>query len=327
MELVDLYNTVFGHQIEADGCDLDLVEYKSRCYVGINSGGYCVLVFDSSTPGALSSGMQTKMLKVEFNANMTVSVSGDIRQSVVHILTCLSLVPGERELFLELAELFADDSDYSEASLTQIFHTLTSFFSERKEPNDAELRGLFAELFTVVDYQNQFNLAPYWHKEGKNKFDFSLSGKEKIEVKSTIKLERRHHFANDQLESGTYKVIVLSYMLRYDDRGLSLFDLLLTAMEVLPLKQQKAIVLSYLTLVDPERLKNMCFDVEYTKERRRFFDASSVPHFDYSEYPTLSSIEFDCFLDDVDALSEEEVLERFAALKNEERIEYSSIEF
>ena len=60
------------------------------------------------------------------------------------------------------------------------------------------------------------------------KFDFSISEKVKLEVKATVKNIRTHHFRHEQLMTEVYDIFVLSYLLRYDDEGLSLFELLMS---------------------------------------------------------------------------------------------------
>ena len=58
------------------------------------------------------------------------------------------------------------------------------------------------------------------------KFDFTLTEKKRIEIKSTLKANRTHHFKHDQLLSELYDIRVVSIMLRRSDVGISLGDLI-----------------------------------------------------------------------------------------------------
>ena len=53
-----------------------------------------------------------------------------------------------------------------------------------------------------------------------------LSEKKKIEVKTTLKEDRIHHFLHQQLDTDRLDIRVISILLQKDDAGMSLLDLI-----------------------------------------------------------------------------------------------------
>ena len=78
-------------------------------------------------------------------------------------------------------------------------------------------------MFCIFIVANFIWLVQIW----KTTKTFSISEKLKLEIKSTTKNSRTHHFRHEQLMTELYNIYVLSYMFRYDDEGLSLWELIL----------------------------------------------------------------------------------------------------
>lgn len=132
------------------------------------------------------------------------------------------------------------------------------------------------------------------------KFDFSISEKVKLEVKATVKNTRTHHFRHEQLMTEVYNIFVLSYLLRYDDEGLSLYDLLLICKEFMSKDARKLMRLNYvLKNVGEDRLKYMRFNRTYTDANRHIYRAEDIPKFNQNTPSGVVNAEYDCILDNV----------------------------
>lgn len=70
------------------------------------------------------------------------------------------------------------------------------------------------------------NIGSFWQKRNKMNFDFTINRIKRMEVKSTIQSIRIHHFKHEQLLSDLYDIMIVSCLLRKDDAGLSLFELI-----------------------------------------------------------------------------------------------------
>ena len=143
------------------------------------------------------------------------------------ILTCLSNDKNEIFAFIRLTMAFIEGvNEQSPKRLHELFTSLTNLFASAHKANQVELQGFYGELYAIKHfYQLGLNLGDYWQKKEKMKFDFSISAKKKIEIKSTAKELRIHHFKHEQLLSDLYDICIVSIMLRADDQGFSLLDL------------------------------------------------------------------------------------------------------
>lgn len=93
-------------------------------------------------------------------------------------------------------------------------------------PPKKTVQGLWAELLVIEKSRDPCTLVQSWHQQPGDLYDFAI-GTEKIEVKSTSNLVRRHHFSLNQLTPPTgTAVIVISVLLEVCQDGLAVNDLL-----------------------------------------------------------------------------------------------------
>lgn len=195
------------------------------------------------------------------------------------------------------------------------------FFSEKKEPTDEELRGMYTELYTIWSYRNLINLSKYWQSQDRMKFDFSISENFKLEIKSTIKDERRHHFKHEQLINRFCTIYIISYILRTDDEGLSMYDLLLKCKQLFLNEPKKLIRIDYiLNNTSRDRLGNLKFSEIDMIKKRRIFNVQDVPRFKGESPSGVANAEYDCILENVSPVDEKLFIEniRIELQKNEE---------
>lgn len=146
-----------------------------------------------------------------------------------HALQCESIDPDDRHAFLLLVEAFlaARRSAPSGETLAAFFHALVRMFSVQAARDlAAERQGLWGELFVMSRLRGFQFWAPFWHKDPARRFDFSAVGR-RVEVKTALGPERIHHFSHGQLfQAAGEEVVIASLLLRGDDVGLSLRDLI-----------------------------------------------------------------------------------------------------
>lgn len=297
---------------EERGHDLSLIPYTDNVFVGKDSKGYASIVILSNRPNRASLRQKTKLLSVECNVSVTYKLDGKICQDMVHIIRCMADSRKEEEIFIELAPLFSGPSldDNQEDAILETVAILSSFFSDKVEPSYMELQGLFAELYTIWSFSDEIDLSRFWQSEDRMKFDFSLTEKDKIEVKSTLKNERRHHFRHDQLLSDLFNIFVVSYMLRVDDEGLSLYELIKKTKPMLQHDPKKLLIVDrYLKNTSEERLREVRFNEHLLRYCRRIYMADEIPRFKEPTPPGVSNAEYDCILDKATGISEKRFLE------------------
>ncbi|MBQ3252638.1 MAG: PD-(D/E)XK motif protein [Oscillospiraceae bacterium] len=317
MNIVDLFRLHFGTNTPATN-DFSLIEYGSRILIGVDKASYVCVVVKSANPNRFPLKHKTQNMSIECNVKVHYSLHGNAFNDVVHIIRCLSEKQREKELFLELAAVLIQESDGSEEAIMDTFNTLRTFFNDKKEVSDNELIGLYAELYTICRYEACIGLGKYWQSRDRMKFDFSISDKIKLEVKATTKNSRTHHFRHEQLMTELYDIYVLSYMLRYDDEGLSLYDVLIASKRILEVDSRKLIKINYiLKNVSEDRLKGMRFNKEFTESHRHFYQAADIPKFNQVAPMGVANAEYDCVLDTVSYIDDQMFIEIVESIKRE----------
>ena len=295
MDILQTYHNAFDKENASH--DFTLVKYLEKLFVGKDAEGNVAVVIISNKPNRKPSKQKTKLLSVEFNSAVEYFLNGKKYNDVVHIIRCYAQSDKEKEIFIELTPLFGQASEDfdQESSILEIVAILSSFFADKREPSFTELVGLFAELYTIWDYNSQLDLKKFWHSEEQMKFDFSISEKDKIEIKSTLKSERVHHFRHEQLMGDYFTTYVISYMLRKDDEGLSLYDLINKTRPLFLDEPKKMLIIDkYIKNTSVETLKATRFNEFFMKLNRRIYKSDNIPKFSEMTPSGVSNAEYDC---------------------------------
>lgn len=309
MNIVETFNKHFkiGEEIKNDFL---LVECENDIMIGLDSKYHISVVVKSGSPKMFPIIQKTQNMSIECNVKVNYTLNGNIESGVVHILRCLTDSEKEKELFLELATVLIANNDRSEESIMDTFNILRTFFSNKNDISDNELIGLYAELYTICKYHDALGIEKYWQSRDKMKFDFSISEKTKLEIKATTKNSRTHHFRHEQLMTEIYEIFILSYMLRYDDEGLSLYDIILQSKEYLASDPRKLLkVNQVLKNVSEDRLKNLRFNQGFTEANMHFYKAEDIPKFNEVTPSGVANAEYDCVLDKVDYIEDENIIQ------------------
>lgn len=303
------------------GHDFSLIQYSEQLFVGRDNLGHASIVILSNRPNRTPIRQKTKLLSVECNVSVVYNLEGIKRQDVVHIIRCLADSKKEEEIFVELTPLFNEpslDNDQEDAILETV-SILSSFFADKSEPSYNELQGLFAELYTIWSYADTVDLSYYWQSKDRMKFDFSLTETDKIEIKSTLKNERRHHFRHEQLLSDIFQVYVISYMLRIDDEGLSLYELISKTKPMLQHDPRKVLIVDkYIKNTSEERLREIRYNEHLLQYCRKIYMADEIPKFREHTPSGVSNAEYDCILDNAKDISEKQFLDEIKKIVSSE---------
>ena len=309
MNIVEIFQQHFGSG-NATNNDFTLIEYDTNILVGVDSSARVCVVIRSTSPNRFPMKHKTQNMSIECNMKVRYGLNGELHEDTVHIIRCLSEMQREKNLFLELATVLIQESDGSEEAIMETFNTLRTFFNDKKDVSDSELIGLYAELYTIYKFHESLQIEKYWQSRNRMKFDFSISEKIKLEVKATTKNTRTHHFRHEQLMTEVYDIYVLSYLLRYDDEGLSLYDLLMTCKEYLSTDARKLLHINYiLKNAGEERLKGLRFNCDYTEANRHFYRAVNIPKFNQNTPRGVANAEYDCVLDNVQPMQDDDFIE------------------
>lgn len=113
----------------------------------------------------------------------------------------------------------------SHLDVFQAVSKLVELFRAMSEAPSKSVRGLWAELFLIVQAQDPVVLINAWHTMPEDKYDFA-AGSQRIEVKSTSGRIRQHYFSFEQLHppAGT-TVLIASLFIERAGAGTSLGEL------------------------------------------------------------------------------------------------------
>ncbi len=309
MEIIDFFKTNFS-KIE-NTSDFKIAEYEKNFFVGIDKEKNIVIVLKPNNQNGRPYNITTKSLTLECNAKVSFSSE---KEETVHILKCLLNTTKEKQIFLEISKLFMND-EYSDKYVIETFNTLQNFFSNRKELSDNELTGFYAELYTIYKFHESLKIEQYWQSIDRLKFDFSFTEKTKLEIKATTKEIRQHHFLHEQLNSKYFEIFILSYKFRYDDSGLSLFDLINLVKPILSNNKELYMRLTYLEKnASIEHLKELKYNQIYTDENMHFFRALDIPKFKEETPIGVSKAEYDCTLENIPFIETKDFVRKINSL-------------
>lgn len=306
MDILKKFYEFFSDQINEEH-SFRLFKYTDLLYVGIDREGTPTVLCKSTRPARNSIRQKTRKLSIECNVRVQFELDGVQDKTIAHIIRCYCNSAKERDIFLELCPLFEEASvaDNQEESLLEAVTILSSFFANNIEPSDIELQGLYAELYTMWSYRLVVNLGKYWQSQQRMTFDFSLTDNIKIEVKSTVKNERKHHFRHEQLMEDPYVVYIISYLMRRDDEGLSLYDLINMVKPLLSKEPRKMMAVErFVKNTSEERLREFRFNEGFLQQRKKVYRTVDVPKFKETTPEGVSNTEYDCNLDNAPDLDE-----------------------
>lgn len=286
-------------------------EESSNYLFGKDFEGNIVFMLESSSPNVASIHQETKSLRFVLNKKCTLQCNDEVTVKIMHVLTCKDKEFEKVKAFIRLTKAFSfDDVGLEQYYLAKLFSSISALFDKQRKVSEFETQGLFAELYTILYLKNiGCDIAGYWQSRNRMKFDFSIDVKKRIEIKSTLKAERIHHFRHEQLLSELYDIKVVSVMLRKNDCGLSLADVVEQIRE--KYSNDYALMLhveNTLFHIDDDYLYNLKYDEIYLKSNLHFYDAKDVPHFNEKTPEGVFNAEYDCNLDMIKELPEEQMI-------------------
>ena len=284
---------------------------EGSCFFGKDQEGNAAFIIPSTLKSAPSLHQKTSSLVFFFNRKCTFQLDSVIATRVVHILICKEKNEEKVLAFIRLTRAFAQtDRDNDQLYLAKLFSSLSALFDKKREISDIELQGLFAELYTIIHFREMgCVISQCWQSKSMMKFDFTLTEKKRIEIKSTLKSNRIHHFKHDQLQSELYDIRIVSMMLQKSDVGLSLGDLIEKINDIYPTDYPLLMhIESLVSHVDREHLFEAKYDPGYIKAHLRYYNAVDIPHFNEKTPDGVFNAEYDCALDTAETTSQDAII-------------------
>jgi putative PD-(D/E)XK family protein DUF4420 len=243
--------------------------------------------------------LRTSHVSLQLGQTYRVAPVGEaVREEKLDSLRCEASNIGDIETFLVLAGAFLARYELERIDrnrLAAFFGSMVRLFSTISASDlQRERQGLWGELFMMKCVKGFEFWVPSWHSETTQKFDFSIPGRH-IEVKTTVGTERIHHFSHRQIYAlPGEEILIASLMLRKEDAGLSLRELILQAREAFQGTEH------YLKLELAVRQAGMeatgesgpAYDATEAQQNLAWYRSTEAPHFQMPEPTGVSQTNY-----------------------------------
>ena len=281
------------------------------CYYGVDQDKNIAFISRSTNPNMRASAQQTKQLYLGQNIVCTVNTVHGVEKGSFDIIICFDKDPANIITFLHLTQVYIEAAKTMANSVVSFFDSLKTIFSNKQQSPLSELQGLYGELY-FIDFMKKagMDVGVYWQSQERMKFDFSVDATRKIEVKTTTSENRKHKFRHEQLVSDIFDIWIISFILRKDDKGLSLYELAETVMRSYPSNLQlHTHITKLLNNYSKSELQAIKFNQQYTDSNVRFYNTIDVPRFPDKQPDGVSNTEYDSDLSIVPPRQIKELIE------------------
>ncbi|MHB8097783.1 MAG: PD-(D/E)XK motif protein [Erysipelotrichaceae bacterium] len=278
---------------------------KSNNYFGKDENDNVVFLIKSESKDRITNFQETKSLVFIYNKECSFKINEKLDFERVHILICKSKDYNNIHTFIRLTEMFSIESKTSiDLDYMRFFKSLVFLFDKDKIISEIEAQGVFAELLVIKHFYNfQCDLLEFWQSKSKMKFDFMVDERKRIEVKSTVKNTRTHHFLHDQLLSNDYDIIVVSVMLQRSDSGLSILELTNDLKELFPNNYNfNLFIETYISKLSYEMLNNIRYDEIYFLRKLKIFKSENIPKIKNEIPQGIYNVEYDVVMDNLEEM-------------------------
>jgi len=263
-------------------------------YWGKSSDGMLFFGIDSANEKLQSITQKTKYLTLYLNTDFLIDEAGIKKDKRLSLILLNSTNEKYQEIFVRLGSSLK--ADLTDDELLHYFINMKDLFASDKKCSFQELQGLYAELYAMYTLKINYgvDISFFYQSEDKRKFDFSVSDKKKIEIKSTIKPDRIHHFLLEQLNTQRFDIKVISVMFQKDDCGTSLYDLIQECKDVFT---DYVLLILHIEMmvknISDDDLKEIRFNDAYSRDNLKIFDAIDVPRVQEKTSDGVFNVEYD----------------------------------
>ena len=255
--------------------------FKSNHRLGKNSSNEPSLLFKTQDNKINQVDYLGKYIHLRFNVKCTLDEKNKRIDENYTILSCLSDDDYTKKIFLEICEstyLNIGESP-SNNEITELTQSLIELFKSWST-SVTDFIGLWGELFLIVSSNNQIKCLEAWHDHNEDKYDF-YDNSSALEVKCTIKNDRKHEFRHHQLTSNLKDHFIVSVLTKADQsKGLSVLDLyhkILSKKIDTTLKNKLNKIYFSIVKGTPENLINLQkYDYEFAKKNLMYFRVADI---------------------------------------------------
>lgn len=294
------------------GSDFNAVQLKQYDFakIGVNKYGHPVILIDSKSDKTFLTQKNIRLEYLELNHNLECKISenGNSKYSNYTIIIFKSTEFTLQKYFLGIAENLLNEltKNPTQDDVYNTFKGFIEIFRAMSNPPKTTVQGLWCELLLIETSKKPETLLEFWHNIPEEKFDFNADI-EKIEVKSSSSLERKHIFTSDQLNSPLEKeIIIASIFARQSACGKNIADL----MDSIKSKLDNEFLIDKLSTIVGETLGNALeqglkvkFDYELAKDSINYYLSSKISKIEEIHIPSkVSEVKYKSDLTNVETV-------------------------
>ena len=310
MELNDIYNNLLGRENKSESIFLaQKINNKHNIRLAIDVDKNPILLIpenDFEDKLISDSNYKLNYLEIRFNQICQINDLSDSQGVIENSFSTIKLIGGNYRMidyFLRAIEglIIHLNREFTFTNFKKEIQILIELFSKRKSVDLKVVVGLWGELFYINQSSNISKTLDSWHNSENNRFDFSLSENEYLEVKKTIDTNRIHTFSNKQIEN--YKnlnVEVVSIQTELTNTGKSLKDLwdsIDSKIDNVDLKDKLQTLIATTLKSDFQALYDYKFDFGFAESSLKYFNTKDIPSINDDLHQSIRKISLKIDLD------------------------------
>jgi hypothetical protein len=307
-ELQNIYNQIRAKH-GSDVRDFYLVESfqkNSLIKVGLSTEGHPAILI-SCKENQIKSMESINLSGIEaiFNLSCSINEEEEVKDGLFNVIIFKQEKIGLRNFFFDFFEdLFISFDNLTSKELSIKILNLANLFSFASQKSDKTIRGLWAELFVILESSETSIWLEKWPEKTKTTFDFTHNHIG-IDVKSFGGSYRKHYFKYEQLNNiSIEQSLILSLCCKKDENGKSILDLLKAIKlevddnDLISMLETKVFKLAGENIADTQR-----FNLNIAKDTLMILEGSSIPKIQEGSFPsTVTEVSFKSDCSDVPML-------------------------
>ncbi|VDG81774.1 Uncharacterised protein [Capnocytophaga ochracea] len=279
--------------------------------IGVSHDGFPLFFIEcSNTYNAID--INLELISVTFNRPCILYENRIKIENLYTIISLKTINPDIQKYFIEIVIIIIKQfpKPISDKQFKEEIQKLIDLFKQFSQPAYKTIQGIWAELLIIEQSEHPEYLVQSWHTSPSDKFDFN-DGKDKIEVKSTSRMERIHKFSLEQLKpNNTSNLLIASVFVNETGKGKNIGDLsnnILKRINNLALQFRLREIISKTLGRDIEKSFDVYFDYQQAIDSIRFFDYKNIPTIKNDIPPEINNISFNCNLSNITTINNKDI--------------------
>ena len=305
--LIKLINNLIDFHLTYDEQVADCFPGSNKHLIGIDNESEITLFLNFKNTNKATFGQSVgQFLSIQYDVECKLKKHTDnIEIQQKFCLLKLTNVGSDillRKIFLDIClDLVQNLGDEPEMTDINVFiNKVKQLFAQLTLKSESTELGLWGELFLIANSKDVDHAIKAWHVNKNDRFDFNDSTC-KVEVKTTTRSERIHHFSLAQLDKLLLnQTVICSIMTCKVDIGTSIFDLYQSICKKSSHFEMEMFKAKLFQIAGIELTKfDSLFDHQMATQSTKFYFSKAIPSIDSACVSLgVNNIEFDSNLHD-----------------------------